>query len=154
MARALYIVFPSAQCSELWREIRRTNLWHLHTHWPHEHSYSHLEIGAIGEDLACQALKQDGYKVLYRNYQPTHGGEIDIICRHAEALVFVEVKTRVAPTRWAPADAVDNKKLSRIKAGAQDYLSLLPSPPPHRVDVVEVSLYAGAPPEIHIIADF
>src|SRR5207237_5275590 len=50
--------------------------------------------GARGEKLAARFLRRNGYKVLYRNFEPRRAGQIDIVCRDRDTLVFVEVKTR------------------------------------------------------------
>ena len=47
-------------------------------------------VGDNGEDVACEFLKKQGYKILSRNYR-IRGGEIDIIAQDKEYLVFVEV---------------------------------------------------------------
>ena len=52
-----------------------------------------LSLGKRGEDLACRALRRRGYAVLARRYR-TRWGEIDIVARDGDTLVFVEVKTR------------------------------------------------------------
>src|SRR5438067_7743405 len=54
----------------------------------------HLRRGAQGETLARRFLRRNGYKILYRNFKGRSGGEIDIVCRDNDTLVFVEVKTR------------------------------------------------------------
>jgi len=54
----------------------------------------HLRRGARGEKLARRFLRSHGYKILYRNFRACGGGEIDIVCRDGDTLVFVEVKTR------------------------------------------------------------
>src|SRR5277367_80605 len=51
------------------------------------------ETGAYGERVAAAFLRRRGYRVLYRNYRVT-GGEIDLVCRCKNVLVFVEVRTR------------------------------------------------------------
>jgi len=61
----------------------------------------HLWRGARGEKLACRYLKRSGYKILLRNFRGRSGGEIDIVCRDNDTLVFVEVKTR--KRRFRPA---------------------------------------------------
>src|SRR5438128_1320284 len=53
-----------------------------------------LQLGARGEKLACAFLRGQGYRILYRNFRARHGGEVDIVCRDKDTLVFVEVKTR------------------------------------------------------------
>src|SRR5207244_11070971 len=53
----------------------------------------HLRRGAHGEKLAARFLRSRGYKILYRNFKGRTGGEIYIVCRDCDTLVFVEVKT-------------------------------------------------------------
>ena len=57
-------------------------------------------LGRLGEDLAARHLEQAGWQIVARNWR-TRRGEIDIVARDGEWLVFVEVRTRrAAPTRW------------------------------------------------------
>ena len=65
-------------------------------------------LGWVGEKEAAKFLRRSGYKVLYRRFRPRdRKGEIDLVCRHGETLVFVEVKTRSSLAYGRPADAVD-----------------------------------------------
>jgi putative endonuclease len=86
---------------------------------PSEPEPAHLRTGRLGERLAARHLRRNGYKVLYRNFRPPHGGEIDIVCREKKTLVFVEVKTRSADGLGRPADAVDAEKEEALIRGAQ-----------------------------------
>jgi len=107
-------------------------------------------LGREGEKLAARHLRRNGYKILYRNFRGHGAGEIDIVCRHGETLVFVEVKTRGSEDFGPPFDAVDKKKRRRIVRGAMAWLRMLDMPDiTFRFDVVEV--IAGNPPEIRII---
>lgn len=88
--------------------------------------------------------------MLYRNFRHGSGGEIDIVCRHGEALVFVEVKTRSSEDFGRPLDAVDRKKQWRIMRGAMTWLRMLDLPDlTFRFDVVEVLM--PEPAEIRVI---
>jgi len=113
---------------------------------------AHLRLGREGERLAARHLRQHGHKILYRNFQPPHGGEIDLVCRdkrHHE-LVFVEVKTRSSEEFGRPFDAVDRKKRRLIIRGALTWLKMLDMPDiTFRFDVIEV--VATQPPKIHHI---
>jgi hypothetical protein len=62
--------------------------------------------------LACHYLKRNGYKVLFRNFRGRSGGEIDIVCRDNDTLVFVEVKTRGCEDFGRPVEAIDPEKRS------------------------------------------
>jgi putative endonuclease len=112
----------------------------------------HLRLGTRGEKLACQFLKRSGYKILYRNFRGRSGGEIDIVCRNGDTLVFIEVKTRTREDFGRPFDAVDRNKQKRIARGALAWLRLLDDPDIlFRFDVVEVIIPEGAQPRIEIL---
>lgn len=107
-------------------------------------------MGVWGERVAAKELKRRGFKILYRNYRGPHGGEIDLVCRDREILVFVEVKTRSSEEHSRPFDAVNKKKRKLIQRGALAWLRLLGLPDlTFRFDVVEV--IASKPPEIRVI---
>jgi putative endonuclease len=111
------------------------------------------ELGAYGELLAAKALRKRGYRVLRQNFKAPHGGEVDIVCRHGEFLVFVEVKTRRTETYGDPAEAVTLSKQRLIERGAMEWLRLLGMPEIlFRFDVAEVRVIEGKA-EVNIIAD-
>lgn len=84
-------------------------------------------LGKEGERRAARFLRQTGYKILYRNFRPANGGEVDLVCRvrGAREVVFVEVKTRSSETYGAPAEAVDWEKQRRIVQAACEWYALL-----------------------------
>ena len=107
------------------------------------------EIGAFGERLAAHYLWAHGCGVLYRNYRAPKGGEVDLVCRDGEMLVFAEVKTRTSDRYGRPMDAVDAEKESLIIRGAMDWLRLLDRPEIFfRFDVIEVLLPDGEIPKV------
>ena len=67
------------------------------------------EVGKLGERLAASFLKKEGMKVLYRNFRAPKGGEVDLVCRDGDTLVFAEVKTRTSLRYGRPAEAVNKK---------------------------------------------
>lgn len=96
-------------------------------------------FGDRGEREAARYLRRKGVRVLLRGYRTTRG-EIDLIARDGNILVFVEVKTR---RRGEPAEAVTPEKQRRITLAALHFLKrygLLegPRPVPCRFDVVAV----------------
>jgi putative endonuclease len=75
-----------------------------------------IRTGKLGEDLAVAHLKKAGYQIIAQNYRCLYG-EVDIIARDDDTLVFVEVKSRKSETFGQPQEAVGlekRKKLSRI----------------------------------------
>ena len=111
-----------------------------------------IQIGDLGESIACSHLRASGRKVLYRNYRGPKGGEIDIVARDGEVLSFVEVKTRTHQGYGRPLDAVDQAKQELIERGANSWLHLLGSRDiPWRFDVVEIILEEGQLPSINVI---
>lgn len=80
------------------------------------------QIGNSGEDLACKFLKKNGYQIVERNYR-IRGGEIDIIAKDKETLVFVEVKTRFGHEYGYAREAVAGWKMHFLERAALFYLS-------------------------------
>jgi putative endonuclease len=114
----------------------------------------HLRLGARGEKLARTFLRRAGYKVLYRNFRARHGGEVDIVCRDGDTLVFVEVKTRTREDFGRPVEAVNAAKRKLISRGALAWLQLLDNPDILvRFDVVEIVLADDGQPRFELIRD-
>jgi putative endonuclease len=78
--------------------------------------------GAWGEDLALRYLTRRGYILVERNYR-TRYGEIDLILRKDDTLVFVEVKLRRTTGFGDPLEAVTSRKQRTIRSLAVQYLS-------------------------------
>jgi len=78
-------------------------------------------LGDAGEDLAAEALKKQGYKILERNYTCPLG-EVDLIARQGKSIVFVEVKTRSNLNFGGPREAVAGPKQARLRRLAEYYL--------------------------------
>ncbi|MBT8036856.1 MAG: YraN family protein [Verrucomicrobiae bacterium] len=115
---------------------------------------SHIEIGDLGENIACSQLRADGRKVLFRNYRGPKGGEVDIVARDGDTLSFVEVKTRTRRGYGRPLDAVNTEKQELIERGANSWLHLLGTRKIlWRFDVVEIILHDGDPPEVTVVND-
>lgn len=93
--------------------------------------------GRLGEDAAAEYLKSNGYKILKCNYR-NKMGEIDIIARKGEDLIFTEVKTRSSAEFGTPAQAVTYYKKQRIVNAARWYIMENPSEFNIRFDIIEV----------------
>jgi len=89
--------------------------------------------------------------VLHHNYRAPGGGEVDLVCRDGDTLVFVEVKTRTSEAFGTPAEAVTATKQHLIARGALAWLKLLGNPEIHfRFDIVEVRI-TGKKAEVNVI---
>ena len=100
-------------------------------------------LGRTGEDLAIRALVERGYVVVERNWR-CEVGELDIVARHNECLVFVEVRTRRGGWRGAAEDSIGPAKRRKLAALADAYLQAHEAPVADwRIDVVTVELDGG-----------
>jgi putative endonuclease len=79
-------------------------------------------IGDRGEELALQRLLAEGYELVERNYR-TRYGEIDLILRHGDCMVFVAVKLRRGSAFGDPAEAVKPRKQRTIRTIAEQYIA-------------------------------
>ena len=79
------------------------------------------QTGNYGEDLACEYLTKQGYKLLQRNFR-IRGGEIDIVAMDGETLVFVEVKARWSHEYGPPAESMTSWKIKYLVKTAQFYV--------------------------------
>ncbi|TSE00144.1 YraN family protein [Skermania sp. ID1734] len=111
-----------------------------------------LALGAHGEELAAQMLVAAGLDILCRNWRCRHG-EIDLIARDGDTVVFVEVKTRRGTGFGTPAEAVTPAKQAKIRHLASAWLTERAGPwVPVRFDVVSVLISDGAEPVIEHLA--
>lgn len=120
----------------------------LRSWWSKSEKPRHLQYGELGERMAKKYLQRQGLKFLTANFRSPRG-EIDLIFRDGDCLVFVEVKTRSSEDWARPAAAVDKERRGRLTRAALDYLRLLRNPPVKlRFDIVEVLLQDGAVREL------
>ena len=120
------------------------NLWsRIKTGLARDDQPEHLRLGKLGERAAKKHLRRSGLKFLTANFRSPRG-EIDLIFRDGECLVFVEVKTRSSEEWTRPAAAVNAHKRRLLSRAALDYLKLLKQPRVKmRFDIVEVLLRDG-----------
>ena len=105
-------------------------------------------IGMLGERAARKHLRRLGLKFLVANFRSDRG-EIDLVFRDDDCLVFVEVKTRSSENWIRPAASVNAHKRRLLSQCALDYLKLLKNPPVKiRFDIVEVLLAGGEVREV------
>lgn len=109
-----------------------------------------IELGKRGEALAADFLKNNGYRILFKNYR-SKLGEIDIIAKDKDVLCFVEVKTRCSDDYGIPQEAISESKKKQISRLAVSFLkgnSLLGSKA--RFDVISI-IYSRAKPKFDLI---
>jgi putative endonuclease len=93
--------------------------------------------GQQWEQAALAHLQRQGLVLVEANFQ-CKGGEIDLVMRDADTLVFVEVRQRATTTYGGAAASITPAKIRRLVRAAQFYLMRLPTAPPCRFDVVAI----------------
>lgn len=78
-------------------------------------------VGSIGENIASDYLKSNGFEILYKNFRSKYG-EIDIIAEKNDKIHFVEVKTRSSLSKGAPYEAVNYRKIQHLKLAAYYFI--------------------------------
>lgn len=127
-------------------------------------SMTFLELGAYGEQLAANHLKQNGYQIIARNVTLPLGrtpegtpitGELDIVALDGQTLVFVEVKTRSSDELALPEAAVTPAKQRKLARTARRYRRLIgPVDLPYRFDVVSIVASGQTAPKIKLLKNF
>jgi putative endonuclease len=115
-------------------------------------STRNIELGAAGEELAIDFLKNKGYRIIKRNYK-NKLGEVDIIAKDKETFCFVEVRTRTSREMGSPLESITKNKKHQITKAALCYLKenkLWEAP--CRFDVVSI-MHDGSGSDIELIQD-
>lgn len=108
-------------------------------------------FGNSAENLAARFLISRGYKIMERQFR-TRGGEIDLIARDGDELVFIEVKARALNDFGYPEESVTQLKLSKIQRTAEMYLSKYQRVGvPYRIEVVAIEYREDQDPIITIV---
>ncbi len=94
-----------------------------------------MKPGAQAEQVAAQFLQKNGLRLIQRNFR-CRFGEIDLILREGETLIFAEVRQRSRGDFGGAAASIDAHKQRRLILTAQHYLASLPRIPPCRFDAV------------------
>ena len=95
------------------------------------------KVGALAEGMAVQALRKKGFQILETNFQ-NRFGEIDIIAKDKNILVFVEVKAKKGIEFGLPEEMISRGKLRKVKNMASIYMN--GETLPCRIDVVAIIL--------------
>ena len=109
------------------------------------------DTGILGEKIAREFLKKKGYRIIEANYRSPEG-EIDIVAKHGDSLVFVEVRTKTSLEFGSPEESITPVKMERLKAIAAYYQQTHSNLPPQwRIDVVAIELNKGKVSRIEVI---
>ncbi len=109
---------------------------------------AHVRLGALGERIAVRSLVDAGWTVLDRNWRTRHG-ELDVVARDGDTLVFCEVKTRRGTGYGIPASAVTLVKRRRLRVLARQWLAAHDDHADDvRFDVVAVLVSPGRPARV------
>ncbi|MDH5507960.1 MAG: YraN family protein [Anaerolineae bacterium] len=106
-------------------------------------------LGRWGEAMAAKYLSQKGYAIIERNFR-TEYGEIDLVAKIEQTVVFVEVKTRTTPSYGYPEEAITAEKMEHMWAAAQAYIQAhSEAQTDWRIDVIAIiNLGKNSTPEI------
>jgi putative endonuclease len=109
-------------------------------------------MGILGEKLAQDFLKKRGFHILETGYRAPQG-EIDIIARDGDYLVFVEVRAKRALEFGSPEESITPAKMERLRMAAAHYLESHDNlPASWRIDLVAVEIdRKGNPSRIELI---
>ncbi len=123
-----------------------------------------VDLGSLGESLAAEYLKAEGYRIVMANFKVPIGrnsngaqvtGEIDLIAIDGETLCFIEVKTRRSDDFAPILTAVDNRKQRQITRTARVYRRIMHIDKMDlRFDVVTVLIPKNKEPEIELTRSF
>lgn len=112
----------------------------------------HNETGKLGEQLAEEWLKDQGYTIIEKNW--CHGKlEIDIIARKNDMLQFVEVKTRRSNNFGYPEELVDRKKMYYFISAGTEYIRIHPGDKWIQFNILSITLTENQKTEFFLIQD-
>jgi putative endonuclease len=103
----------------------------------HAHRSVRQEAGRGWEERALAYLHRHGLQLIEQNYR-CKGGELDLIMREGDSVVFVEVRQRADRHHGGPLGSITPAKVRRLRWAAQSWLLHQPSLPPCRFDVIAI----------------
>ena len=93
----------------------------------------------MGEEMAKEYLEKKGYKIIEQNYK-TKYGEIDLVAKQKNELIFVEARTRVGDNFGSPEETINKKKLRKLRDNAAAYATRAKWQGPCRIDAICIVL--------------
>ena len=109
----------------------------------------HNELGKEGEEETIRYLKEQGYRILHRNWR-SGKKELDIIAEFQEELIIIEVKTRRDIHFGQPEESINEQKIRRIVASADAYIRKYRIDLPVRFDIISLTGIASPLKITHI----
>jgi putative endonuclease len=98
------------------------------------------KTGILGEKIARDFLGKNGYEIVETNYRCADG-EMDIIARQEDTLVFIEVRTKKSRRFGTPEESITPRKKEKLRTVAERYLQDLGGlPASWRIDVVAIEM--------------
>ena len=110
------------------------------------------ETGILGEKIAGDFLRKRGYHILETNYRCPEG-EIDIIARDKDCLVFVEVRSKTSTEFGSPEESITRGKIQRLVTATARYRQSHQNlPSSYRIDIVAIEMdRTGKPSRVDLI---
>ncbi|MBN9399737.1 MAG: YraN family protein ['Candidatus Kapabacteria' thiocyanatum] len=113
------------------------------------------DLGQRAEQRACDHLVRNGYEILDRNFRFARVGELDIVARHGDTIVFVEVRYRTYQSYGSPEASITRRKVERLRRTAGMWLSMRNVVDvPCRFDVIAVEMMTGNSGLRHLVDAF
>ena len=112
----------------------------------------HIRTGHLGENLAFDYFRQNGYTILEKNWRYKRW-EVDLIASKQQILHFIEVKTRRTDNYGNPEDLVNDKKIDNLMNAAEAYLFKNPDWKRIQFDILAIKLLKDQAPEYFLIED-
>ena len=105
-------------------------------------------LGRLGETLAGVYLKNKGYDILERNWRTPYG-EIDLVGKSLETIVFVEVKTRASKSLGPPEISITPRKAEHMRNAAEYYIQQHPEMDAEwRIDLITIQMQPNSTPAL------
>jgi putative endonuclease len=97
-------------------------------------------LGRLGESLAAEFLEKLGYQIITRNFRTPYG-ELDLVTKYGEVIIFIEVKTRASSSLGPPEISITRRKAEHIRSAAEFYIQQHPEMSDEwRIDVISVQM--------------
>jgi putative endonuclease len=94
-----------------------------------------LIVGRLGENIAKNYLKKNGYEIIEQNYR-TKYAEIDLIAKYKKLLVFIEVRTKIGENFGSPEDTLNKKKIDKFVKNCFAYIYCKKQGQNYRIDAI------------------